>query len=60
MDEREQATLLLRKLWDVLDYFRSEYDINYASVIGVLEIMKADVCLELKDAIEEEEGEGSA
>jgi hypothetical protein len=43
MSEQEQAQHLVNELTAVIDRFRSEYDINYATAIGCLEIIKMDL-----------------
>ena len=30
-------------LWSAVDYIRQEYDVSYAELIGVLEIVKQDI-----------------
>lgn len=43
MSEQEQAQHLANELSAVIDRFRAEYDISYATAIGCLEIIKMDL-----------------
>ena len=31
------------ELWNIVEYFRREFDLTYAEVIGVLEMIKLDI-----------------
>jgi len=52
---QEGVEHLCGALDDKINYFRQEYDLTYAEVIGVLEIIKAIL---LQEAIEEEDSNG--
>ena len=49
----ESTTRLVAKLADAIDYFRMEYDMTYAEVIGSLELLKADI---IREAFETPQG----
>lgn len=50
MDATDQANALKHELWLLLDRFASEFDMDYASVIGVIEIVKLEFFQDLMDS----------
>ena len=69
MDINEQTDAFLFELQNVVNRFRAEYDLNHATIIGTLEILKIDYLTEsnisfecdidLDDEEEEEESTGN-
>lgn len=47
MDSTHQANLLKHQLNTELDRFLAEFDLDYASVLGVLDIMRIELALRL-------------
>jgi len=47
MDGSSSVDKLTKQLYGVIDYFGREFDVNYVEVIGVLEILKADLLDEM-------------
>lgn len=60
MTEKDKASILLRELMEVMERFQQEFDVNIATVVGVLEIIKSTIVIELSDqereSAEEDEG----
>jgi len=46
MDINEQTDAFLFELQNVVNRFRAEYDLNHATIIGTLEILKIDYLTE--------------
>lgn len=42
MDINDQTDALLFELQNVVNRFRSEYDLNHATIVGALEVTKLD------------------
>jgi hypothetical protein len=62
MNINEQTDAFLFELQNVVNRFRAEYDLNHATIIGTLEIVKMDYLIEGDDVefiddIDDEEGE---
>lgn len=56
MSQNEQAAALVEELNRTINRFRSEYDINYATVIGALEMVKLQMWEESQEEEKEEWG----
>ena len=50
----EAATKLCEALHEKLDYFRMEYDMSYAEVLGTLRILEEDLLMEMREILDEE------
>lgn len=46
MDINEQTDAFLFELQNIVNRFRAEYDLNHATIIGTLEILKIDYLTE--------------
>jgi len=60
-EQPNSSSRLLEDLTDRIDYFRQEFDITYVQVIGILEVMKSNLLMEIMhfDSMEEDiEDEG--
>lgn len=53
MTEKEQIDHLADELDRLVERFRSEYDLSYAAVVGVLEMKKWLLCAEADERSEE-------
>jgi|TARA_B100000497_G_C7519893_1_gene316020 hypothetical protein len=49
MDTNEQTDALLFELQNAVNRFRSEFDLNHATIIGCLEMVKLDYLTEPSD-----------
>ena len=49
MNINEQTDAFLFELQNVVNRFRAEYDLNHATIIGTLEIVKMDYLIEGND-----------
>jgi hypothetical protein len=49
MDTNEQTDALLFELQNTVNRFRSEFDLNHATIIGCLEMVKLDYLTEPSD-----------
>jgi hypothetical protein len=49
MNINEQTDAFLFELQNVVNRFRAEYDLNHATIIGTLEIVKMDYLIEGDD-----------
>ncbi len=49
MDQKEQQVAFSNELESLIDRFRSEYDLTYASIVGVLQITAYLLCRESED-----------
>lgn len=54
MTQREQLEALAGEIGNVIDRFRSEFDLPVVSVVGVLELHKANLLQDLLDSAEED------
>lgn len=52
---REAASKLYNALSDNIDYFRQEFEINYAELIGVLEMLKLAIYAHEIEDIDEDD-----
>lgn len=59
MESHEGSNRLIEAFHQKIDYFRKEYDISYAELIGVLRIVSREVEDELLE-VERAEQEGEA
>jgi hypothetical protein len=62
MNINEQTDAFLFELQNVVNRFRAEYDLNHATIVGTLEIVKMDYLIEGDDVefiddMDDEEGE---
>lgn len=62
MNINEQTDAFLFELQNVVNRFRAEYDLNHATIVGTLEIVKMDYLIEGDDVefiadMDEEEDE---
>ena len=49
MDTNEQTDALLFELQNAVNRFRSEFDLNHATIVGCLEMVKLDYLTEPSD-----------
>ena len=49
MTEKDQVTHFVNDLNALVDRYRSEYDLTYASLVGALHIVTHDLCIEMSE-----------
>lgn len=54
MTDSEQANAFYEDLWRVIDRYRLEFDLQVATAIGTLEIVKTELLLDEIDAHSED------
>lgn len=55
MSEKEQTERFARDVDNLVERYRSEYDLSYASIVGVLQIKVHLMCDEMLNHDDEEE-----
>ena len=59
MDINEQTDALLFELQGVVNKFRQEFDLNHATIIGCIEMVKIDYLTEPENEIRFEQDDGT-
>ena len=49
MKHGDQSIALVNELHKTIDYFREEFEVDYAQVVGSIEIVKSDILEELHE-----------
>ncbi len=55
MDHNEQTDAFLYELQNVVNRFRTEFDLNHATIIGCLEMVKLDYLTDSDDLLFEQD-----
>ena len=55
MNINEQTDQFLFELQNVINRFKAEYDLNHATIIGTLEIVKMDYLIDSDDIVFEDD-----